>query len=105
VAAGLPAAIALRGFLTFAFFATDAFVPLTVTDVRGRSTAIAGLALTAGTVAWTAASWVQQRRIHVDGPRRLVRIGLALVATGIAGAFGLLHDGVPVAAGIVAWGV
>ena len=33
----LPAAILLRGFLTFMFFAVDAFVPLALVEWRGLS--------------------------------------------------------------------
>jgi MFS family permease len=101
---GLPAAIASRGLLTFAFFGTDAFIPLAVTDARGQDTWVAGLALTVGTVTWTMASWVQQHRIHRDGPRRLVTIGLLLAASGIGGGVLLLH-GIPMPLGIACWGV
>src|SRR5947208_2831489 len=52
---GLPATILARGLLTFAFFGADTFVPLAVVSVRHRSTAVAGIALTAATVSWTAA--------------------------------------------------
>ena len=55
----LPAAILLRGVLTFAFFAVDAFVSLTLVTWRGLSATEAGIALTASTVAWTAGAWIQ----------------------------------------------
>ncbi|HLO34925.1 MAG TPA: MFS transporter, partial [Candidatus Deferrimicrobium sp.] len=42
-ATGLPSAILLRGFLTFAFFCADAYVPLLVQGWRGDSALIAGL--------------------------------------------------------------
>ena len=45
---GPPTAIALNGIMSAAFFATDAFMPLAVTDVRGRSIGLAGAALAAG---------------------------------------------------------
>ena len=50
VAAGLPAAVFLRGLLTFSFFGVDAYVPLLLHDWRGQSVAFAGLALTAATL-------------------------------------------------------
>src|SRR4029079_13943954 len=62
-AVGLPAVIASRGVLTVAFFGTDAFVQFAVTIGRGASTLAASVAATLGTVAWTGASWVQQRFI------------------------------------------
>ena len=81
---GLPAAVGLRGLLTFAFFGTDAYVSLAVTDAHHAPTWVAGLALTGGTLAWTAGAWIQQRFVHTRGPRWLVRRGLAVLAVGIA---------------------
>jgi MFS family permease len=104
LAPGVPAAIAVKGILTFAFFGADAYVSLTVQEVRDQPTWVAGAALTSATLAWSAAAWVQDRWIHRVGPRRLVRIGLALVAVGIAGLFGALGP-FPVAATVVAWGI
>jgi MFS family permease len=104
LAPGLPAAVAIRGLLTFAFFGTDSFIPLAVTDARGQDTWVAGLALTGATLGWTGAAWVQQHRIHQDGPRRLVGVGLALLAFGLVGAE-LLVNTVPVPLGIVLWSV
>jgi MFS family permease len=103
-APGLPAAVAIRGLVTFAVFGTDSFIPLAVTDARGQDTWVAGIALTGATLGWTAAAWVQQHRIHRDGPRRLVAVGLSLVAAGLVGAE-LLVNTVPVPLGIVLWSV
>ena len=105
LAPGLPAAIAIRGLVTFAFFGTDSFVPLGLTDARGQSTFVAGLALTVAVLGWTSAAWVQQHRIHTDGPRKLVSTGQAIGAVGILGAALLLHDPVPVPVGIAIWGL
>jgi MFS family permease len=104
LAPGVPAAIAVKGLLTFSFFGADAYVSLTVQDVRDQPTWVAGVALTSATLAWSAAAWVQDRWIHRVGPRRLVRIGFALVAAGIAGLFGALGP-FPVAAVVLAWGI
>lgn len=103
LAPGLPAAIAIRGLVTFSFFGTDSFVPLGITDARGQDTWVAGLALTAAVIGWTSAAWVQQHRIHIDGPRKLVRIGMATNAAGLVAAALLLHDWMPVPVGIVLW--
>ena len=64
---GIPAAIAVKGMLTFAFFGADAYVSLTLQDVRDQDTWVAGVALTLTTISWTAAAWVQER---CDPPRR-----------------------------------
>jgi MFS family permease len=102
LAPGLPAAAAVRGILTFAFFGVDAFVSLAVTDARDRSSLMAGVAVTAGTLGWTGAAWIQQRRILIDGPRRLVTIGMLLVAAGTGGAL-LLAGSAPVELSIAIW--
>jgi MFS family permease len=102
-APGLPAAVAVRGVLTFAFFGVDAFVPLALTDGRGEDAWVGGVALTVATLTWTGAAWVQQHVIHRAGPRRLVRLGFLLLALGIVGAIACL-GGPPVALAIVLWG-
>lgn len=99
---GLPAAVALRGFLTFSFFGTDAYISLAMTDARGQETWMAGVALTGATLAWTAGAWIQQRVVIVRGPRWLVRTGLTVIALGIAGTLVGLGS-VPVALLIASW--
>ena len=103
-AAGLPAAIAARGVLTFAFFGADAFIPLALREVRDEPGWVVSAALTTVAVTWTTGAWVQQRIIHDVGPRRLVRTGLLAVAVGIGGAVACL-GGVPVAVAIALWGI
>jgi MFS family permease len=83
-APGLPAVIASRGVLTFAFFATDAFVPFAVITGRGMSSLAGSVAVTVGTVAWTSATWVQQRFIVRLGEPWFVRIGYFVMVPGIA---------------------
>jgi MFS family permease len=102
---GLPADVLARGLLTFAFFGADAYVPLALTSVRGRSTAVASIAVTASTLAWTAAAWVQERRARVTTARRMVTTGFLVLVTGLAGSIVALHPAVPVAVAVVAWGV
>jgi len=102
LAPGMPAAVMVRGILTFAFFGTDAFVSLTYQDVRDQPTWVAGAALTAATIAWTAAAWVQERWIHRVGPRRLVGLGFAFVGLGVVGMFGALGP-LPVWPSILVW--
>ncbi len=101
---GIPAAVLVRGLLTFAFFGTDAYVSLTFQEVRDQPTWVAGAALTAATLMWTTAAWVQQRLVHTWGPRRLVRIGFGLVAVGVIGMLGA-QDLLPVPLAIAVWSV
>jgi MFS family permease len=102
---GLPATIACRGLLTFAFFGADAYVTLTVTGVRHRSTLVAGLAVTGATLAWTVGAWIQARLSDTWEGRRLVRTGLLIILAGIAGMILVLQPAVPVVTGLAAWTV
>jgi MFS family permease len=102
---GLPATIASRGLLTFAFFGADAYVTLAVTAVRHRSPVVAGLAVTGATLAWTAGAWAQARLSDAWEARRLVRTGLVIILAGIAGMVLMLQPAVPVAEGLAAWTV
>jgi MFS family permease len=102
---GLPATIACRGLLTFAFFGADAYVTLTITAIKHRTPVVAGLAVTGATLTWTAGAWVQARLSERWEGRRLVRAGMMIILAGIAGMVLLLQPGVPVAEGIAAWTV
>jgi MFS family permease len=102
---GLPVAVLCRGLLTFAFFGADTYVPLAITSVRGRSTAVASIAVTAATLAWTAAAWVQERKAASWPGRRLILAGLLIVTAGIGFQMAALLPSVPVAVGIVGWAV
>ncbi|WP_106188173.1 MFS transporter [Umezawaea tangerina] len=81
---GLPVTVLARGMLAGSFFATEAFIPLTLTSVHGYSPLASGLPLTLSALGWSTASMWQSRR--PDIPRgTLVRWGFVLNATGIAG--------------------
>jgi MFS family permease len=103
LAPGIPATVALRGLLTFAFFSADAFVTLTVTDGRGQAEWIGGVALALCTFSWTAASWVQERVIDRLGPRRLDQIGFVVLVASLV-AMIAVAQGAPIALTVVAWG-
>jgi len=105
VKAGLPAAIATIGLLSVAFFGGEAFLPLTLIAIRGQNTIIAGIALTAATLSWTAGSWLQAKLAPQQGRRKLVMIGLLVVAVGLAGIASILIPATPAIVAIVAWGV
>lgn len=105
LAAGLPAAVGVRGILTLAFFGADAYVSLTVTEGLGSSTRMAGAALTAGTLTWTAGSWIQQKVIVERGPRWLVQWGFLCVALGIAGLLVLVPLSLPGWTVVPAWAI
>ncbi len=103
--AGMPAAIATMGFLGMAYFGAEAFLPLTLISIRAQNTLIAGVALTAATLTWTAGSWLQAKLAPRHGRRLLVTAGLLLIALGLAGIACVLIPAIPVAVALVAWGV
>lgn len=102
---GLPAAILLRGLLTLMFFCADAYVPLALQDWRGVPAAVSGIVLTAATLSWTGGSWVQAHRVERLGPRRFVTLGFLTTGLGVLAFASILSPVVPVAFGVVAWGV
>jgi len=102
---GLPAAVALRGLATFAFFGADAYVAFTVTSVRHASIALGGIALTAATLTWTAGSWVQERGVVRVGPQRFVRVGLLVIAAGIGLMIVVAQSAAPATVAVVAWAI
>jgi MFS family permease len=102
---GLAVTIFSRSLLTCCFFAGDAYVPYAIVTVRHAPTALAAVALTASTLAWTAGSWVQARCVARYGPRRLVRPGECLVAVGLGVMCVALVPSVPAALGVLAWAI
>jgi MFS family permease len=102
---GLPAVILCRGLLTFSFFGADAYVTLTITTVRHHTPALAGVAVTGSTLAWTAGAWLQSRLNGKWEARRLVGTGIAIVVVGLAAMALVLLPATPVEVGIAAWTV
>jgi MFS family permease len=81
---GLPTVVASRGLLAGAFFGVDALLPLSLTHLHGYSPAAAGIPLTAGSLGWALASYLQGRSPELSRVR-LLRAGFVLLAVGIAG--------------------
>jgi MFS family permease len=102
---GLPSVTLCRGLLTFTFFGADAYITLTITTVRHHSPALAGVAITGATLAWTAGAWVQAKLNNRLEARRLVGRGLIVVLVGIAAMALVLLPAVPVYTGLAAWTV
>ena len=101
----LPAAVAIRGILTFAFFGVDAFVALLLVGWRGVSAAEAGLALTAATIAWTAGSWTQARGAARWPTHRFVRLGFGVTLIGLSGMLLVLRQDVSWLTAIPTFGI
>ena len=102
-APGAPAALAAKALVTFAFFGAEAFLPLSLTVVRGRSLTMAGLALTTGTLAWTSGAWIQERTAGRADRLVVVRTGIFLVAAGVVGAASLVVCPRPAMVAIASW--
>jgi MFS family permease len=104
-APGMPATVATMGLVNLAFFGVDAFVPLALVEVRGASVAFAGLALTAGTLTWSGAAWIQARTAHRVSRRAMSRVGIALLGVSFLATALALLPAFPVQASIPAWGL
>jgi MFS family permease len=100
---GLPVAVLARGLLTFSFFGADTFVPLLLTSARGQSAVVAGIAVTASTVSWTAGAWFQARMAATWSSRRLVGAGFGVLVAGIAVVAAVLLPWIPVWVAILGW--
>jgi MFS family permease len=104
-ARGLPAAVATVGLLGFAFFAAEAFLPLSLTEVRGQSMTVSGVALTAATLMWTTGAWIQARLAGRARRGRLTAGGLLLIIGGIAGIALVVMTPIPIVLAAIAWGM
>ncbi|HEX5038735.1 MAG TPA: MFS transporter [Candidatus Limnocylindria bacterium] len=102
---GRPAATAAVFAIAFAFFGTEAFVPLTVVELLGGSVTLGGIALSAAAVTWAAGSWLQARASGRGVRRAVVTAGAALIAAGIGIVALVLVPGMPVAVVITGWAV
>ena len=82
---GLPSVVLLRGLLAATFFAAEVHVPYLLQERHDYSPALAGLALTVGSLGWAAASHVQGRMgERLDDPGAM-RAGTWLLLAGVGG--------------------
>jgi MFS family permease len=102
---GLPAAAAASFLVAFAFFGMDGFIPLMLTQVRGRSIALAGLVITFASVAWSVGSWWQSRMTVRRSRAGLTALGDALILLGSGAMVAGLATGVPLLLPYVGWTV
>ena len=100
---GVPAAVLLRGAMTFAFFAADGYVALLLQTWRGTSPVLTGIVFTITTVAWSGATWVQARHIDLVGVVPFTRLGFALVAIGALVSIAAVAPAMPPEILVVTW--
>jgi MFS family permease len=103
--AGVPAAVACMALINAAFFGTEAYLPLALSQIRQQPILLIGLALTAATLSWTAGAWLPLHLTPRWGRRAVVQSGLSVLALGIVGTLGLLSSSVPAWLAVVAWGL
>jgi MFS family permease len=89
--------------MTFAFFSADALIPLLLQEWRGTTAFLTGIVFTVTTVAWTAGTWLQARRIDRLGPRWFTTLGFGLIALGVAITLPAIIPGIPPEIAIVTW--
>ncbi|QLH22744.1 MFS transporter [Streptomyces sp. Rer75] len=106
---GVPTGVLIRFLLCGAYFGSEAFLPLGLTELRGLSTTEAGLGLSAGAIAWVlGAAWQGRADDRWSGRSRAlpIAIGCAILAAGVAViAAGILIDSVPALVAVVGWAV
>jgi MFS family permease len=103
--AGLPAAVATMTLVTFAFFGTEAFVPLALNHVRGAPVSISGWSLTSAALTWTAGAWLPVRLAGRMERRAIIIGGLGVLALGIILTLALLSPLASPWTALIAWGV
>lgn len=100
---GLPAVLLLRGLAAAGFFGAQVYIPYLLSERYDATPTIAGLSLTGGALAWSAASGVQGRMGERLSSAIAVRIGSALVLGGILIALATAVLTAHVVVIIVAW--
>ena len=100
---GQPAAIATMSLVTFAFFGSEAFVPLALSHVRGVAITWSGVPLTAAALTWTVGAWLPVRVSGRWQRRRLVLLGLAVLGAGLFGTALILLPRIPPETIVLSW--
>lgn len=84
---GLPATIVSRGLYVACYVATESYVVLALTDVKGFSADLAGLIVAAGALSWSIAAWLQSKLDERDGGHgrnKRVTIGIGVMIIGVS---------------------
>ncbi len=105
LAPGRPSVVVAAFLITFAFFGTEAFVPLAVVELRGESVTLGGIALSAAALTWVAGSWLQDRAAALGMRRALVVAGAGFIVAGIGVTAAVLVPSVPVLITAVGWAI
>lgn len=79
---GLPSVMFLRALAAAAFFGSEAFIPLMLTQIHGYSPLWSGAALSAGAVGWSSGSWYQGHTSRTWSRVAFLRAGFSLMTLG-----------------------
>jgi MFS family permease len=101
---GRPSVFALVFLVAFGFFGTEAFVPLAVTDVRGASITVGGLALSAAAVSWALGSWLPAR-LRQTSRAKIVGAGVGAIGVGIGVTALVLLPQLPIPTAALGWAI
>lgn len=99
---GLPSVILVRAIVAGTFFSAEVYVPLLMVTRYGASPAVAGLALTAAGLSWSAASWAQGR-FPAIGNGLAARLGALGLSIAIASLLVTAATGASPAIIVVGW--
>ena len=84
LARGLPSVIALRAAIAATFFATEIYIPYLLQEQYDLSAWLSGVALTVGSLGWSASSWMQARLGAGLDHLAALRTGAVLLLAGVA---------------------
>lgn len=100
---GLPSVLLVRGLAAAGFLGAEVYIPYLLTQRYEVSPTIAGLSLTGGALAWSAAATVQGRMGMRLSSATAVRLGTILVVAGVVLTLAAAVVTAPVVVIIVAW--